>query len=160
MRKDIKDVYQEIESIRKKQGRLYKELELIRAKHKGILKPVFVLEYARDPKTTLHKHFTWDDTEAAEKWRLHQAEDIIRHVHVTIIHEGKKEQTRAYTSLITDRPTNTYRATCEVIADKELRKQWILTARWELEAFQKKYEKRLRVDLSGVTEAFDKATTV
>lgn len=37
-----------------------------------------VLEFAKDPKTALHRHFTWDDDEAANLWRLQQARNIIR----------------------------------------------------------------------------------
>lgn len=36
-----------------------------------------VLDKARDPSTELHKCFLWDDTEAAEKYRRHQASMII-----------------------------------------------------------------------------------
>ena len=38
--------------------------------------PSQILEKAKDESTELHKCFIWDDTEAAEKWRLHTARMI------------------------------------------------------------------------------------
>lgn len=40
--------------------------------------PENVLKLARSPDTELHKCFCWDDVEAAEKYRLIQAEHVIR----------------------------------------------------------------------------------
>ena len=48
------------------------ELRLICDKPEGC-KPEQIVEKARDKKTELHKCFTWNNTEAAEKWRIHQA---------------------------------------------------------------------------------------
>lgn len=38
--------------------------------------PQQLVEAARDESTELHKCFEWDDTIAAEKWRLHQARQV------------------------------------------------------------------------------------
>ncbi len=40
--------------------------------------PAQILEKARDSKTELHKCFEWDDTVAAEKYRIIQARTIVR----------------------------------------------------------------------------------
>lgn len=40
--------------------------------------PEQIVEYAENnPNSELHKCFTWDDTEAARKWRLHEARQIV-----------------------------------------------------------------------------------
>ena len=39
--------------------------------------PREILEKGRDPKTELHKCFEWDDTVAAEKYRIQQARQIV-----------------------------------------------------------------------------------
>ena len=39
--------------------------------------PEQIVEAARDENTELHKCFDWDDTIAAEKWRLHQARQVV-----------------------------------------------------------------------------------
>ena len=37
----------------------------------GHASPKILVEYARDKDTELYKCFTWDDVEAAKKWKLH-----------------------------------------------------------------------------------------
>ena len=39
--------------------------------------PEQIVDAARDENTELHKCFDWDDTIAAEKWRLHQARQVV-----------------------------------------------------------------------------------
>lgn len=56
--------------------------ELARA-HEWKLTPAIVLKAAQSKKSLLHSHFCWDDTEAAELWRLDQASRLIRRVKVT-----------------------------------------------------------------------------
>ncbi len=52
------------------------ELEKIEQKH-GVVTPVQMLEEARNPSHALHRFFEWDDTVAAEKYRLTQATHYI-----------------------------------------------------------------------------------
>jgi hypothetical protein len=47
------------------------------------LTPAIVLAEAHDPASPLHPMFEWRDGVAAEKWRLHQARELIRSVRVT-----------------------------------------------------------------------------
>jgi hypothetical protein len=54
-----------------KMDQILKELEEIEKKH-GILKPEHVVKFAENPRTALHEKFTWDDSEAAQRWRLHE----------------------------------------------------------------------------------------
>ena len=59
--------------------------------------PHEVVDAARDEDSALHKHFTWDDSEAAEYWRLTQARQLIRAVKVRIIGaEGQPVVVRAF----------------------------------------------------------------
>jgi hypothetical protein len=46
----------------------------------GRLVPEDVVEAAREPSSPLHGYFTWDDTEAAARYRLDQARTLIRSV--------------------------------------------------------------------------------
>lgn len=48
----------------------------------GRLTPPLVLAYARDPASPLHHRFEWEDTVAAEQWRLAQARALIQKVRV------------------------------------------------------------------------------
>ena len=63
---------------------LQSTLEKIAERKGGILTPAAVVEAARDPKSVLHSHFTWDDTEAAKMHREAQARALIRSVKVEI----------------------------------------------------------------------------
>jgi len=54
---------------------------------RGRLSPADVVETARDPASPLHHCFDWDDSTAAESWRLEQARRLIRSVRVVVIHE-------------------------------------------------------------------------
>ncbi len=60
------------------------ELELIEQQHKGRFGPRQVLEYARDPSTALHECFDWDDAHAAERYRLKQAQVVVRSIQVEV----------------------------------------------------------------------------
>ena len=69
--------------------------------------PEEVLKKARNKKTELHKCFTWDNDEAAEKYRLIEARRIIQMLVVTPVSE---EHTPARAFQITSTP-NTYQPT-------------------------------------------------
>lgn len=69
---------------------IYKELYRIKAKHKR-LDQELVLEAARSPRSKLHKFFEWDDTAAANKWRLHQARRLIGAVKIEVISKVTKK---------------------------------------------------------------------
>jgi len=115
------------------------ELESIRQRHGGILKAEDVVDFARNDKTALHAKFDWDDGEAAEKWRLMQARQVIR-VHVKI-YPREKQQVRAYVSMVADRKKGGgYRSTEEVLRIQELREQLLYQAHREMKAFVSRYE--------------------
>lgn len=116
------------------------ELEEIRKANGGKLSPEAVVEYAKNPKSSLHSQFTWDDGEAAHKWRLSQAAHIIR-VCVIII-PNVNEPVRAYVSLMPDRKPSEgfYRSTVEVANNRDLREIMLEDAKAELQAFVDKYQ--------------------
>ncbi len=61
------------------------ELERIRKANGDQLNPKQVVEVARPSDAPLHAAFTWDDTGAAERWRLHEARHLIRSVRVLVV---------------------------------------------------------------------------
>jgi hypothetical protein len=50
----------------------------------GKLTPSRVVDAARNPDHPLHTHFDWDDSAAAELWRVEQARRLIRSVRVDV----------------------------------------------------------------------------
>lgn len=106
----------------------------------GLIRPADVVEAARSPDSVLHDYFTWDDGEAAEKWRLEEARRLIRVVVVKQVNEA--EPVRAFVSLSTDRIAGGgYRAIAEVLDDEELNERMLQDALDELGSFQRKYER-------------------
>ena len=131
------------------------ELRRIAAQHGGQLKPSAVVLVAADEESSLHAYFDWSDTEAAHKWRLHQARQLIR-VSVEMI--GPKESaamTRVFVSLTPDRAEDTgYRVLTDVMSDPDYRKQLLSDALEEMQRFEKKYQDLK--ELAGVFSAMRK----
>ena len=51
-------------------------------KQNGACTPQALLDESRDPSAPLHNEFDWDDTVAAEKWRIEQARMLIKDVRI------------------------------------------------------------------------------
>lgn len=137
--------------------RIAKELDRIRRKGAGIVTAEAVVEYARDPKTALHSQFTWDDTEAARRWRLEQAGRIIR-LQVRVVSEDVAPM-RALVSLSSDRKAGGgYREIAAVLNDPEMAKELLSDALSEFNSMRRKYGKLKQ--LAGVWAAVDQVKSV
>lgn len=78
--------------------------ELERLAATGLLLPPAVVDAARDPKSPLHDHFTWDDGEAAEKYRLVEARSLIARVKVQMVGANSESyNVRQFAHLSTDK---------------------------------------------------------
>lgn len=107
----------------------------------GLLRAEDVVDTARHPDHELHSYFDWNDTSAAEQWRLTQARQLIRKVLVI----GPEEDSRPipkYISLRSDRqkPGGGYRQTNQVINNKELLIELEETAKKDIEGVLQRYE--------------------
>lgn len=115
-------------------------LEKIR-KREGELKPIAVVEAARSPRSPLHKHFEWDDTEAARLHRLAQASDLIRRVKIEIIDDGSDKpplRVNSYVSVTHDSGRH-YKPIMSVLEDESERAQLLSEALAALQAIKRKY---------------------
>jgi len=72
-----------------------KELKAIESRA-GKLTPEQVVTVAADEASALHGCFTWDDSEAAAKWRLDEARAIIRSVRIETVIEDRTIRSVAY----------------------------------------------------------------
>ena len=119
------------------------ELERLARLHGGVLTPEAVVKAARPKSSVLHSRFEWDDSDAAEKYRLWQARQLMR---VVVQYEavGTREpvEVRVMTSLSTDRSGDTrgYRVTTAVLEDPAHRAQLLADAKEEMRKFQAKYQ--------------------
>lgn len=71
------------------------ELEIIQEVN-GSLTPSLVLESAKNKSSQLHRCFTWDDTLAANKWRLRQATEMLGNIQVKVVSDGESKIYRVY----------------------------------------------------------------
>jgi|TARA_R100000306_G_C4358759_1_gene134174 hypothetical protein len=76
-------------------------IESLRAELGDAITPVDVVEDARPPDSPTHSLFTWNDSQAAEKWRHHQARNMIDSVHVVISYKEMTPVTGAYNQRVT-----------------------------------------------------------
>ena len=132
------------------------ELNQIMEEKGGLLRAEDVVEFAKNPKTTLHNAFEWDDKKASHKWRLFQANQLIR-VAVTILPRENQEpiQVKAFVSMKEDRYNKEgYRSTLEVMESPILRKTLLDEAKEDMQTFMDKY-KSLE-ELAEVFAAMDK----
>jgi len=136
------------------------ELKQIAKSHNGVLKPEAVVEFAKNPKTSLHNYFDWDNTIAATNWRLDQARRLIRFSISVITIKGKKVKVRVFLS--TNKKGNNdfkhenagYKTTLELLRTKQGRESVLNMALSELLSIKEKY--RCLSELSGVFDEIDK----
>lgn len=105
----------------------------------GTLTPELVVETARDPKHPLHDRFDWDDTIAAQKWRLEQAGQLLR---VTYRPDpSKPTDLRAFVAIKgSDSHRSTYVPTEEALADDFTRQIVLNAMAREWKSLKKRYE--------------------
>jgi len=116
------------------------ELKSIADHNNGVLHPESVVDFARNKKTALHSAFEWDDSKAAEQYRMEQARRLIRVMVEVIPHNGGETTVQAFVALKSERyEDGGYRHFPSVMKTEEGRESVLETALWELEAFQQKY---------------------
>ena len=117
----------------------------------GSATPQRILEKARDESTELHKCFTWDDTIAAEKYRLAQARQVVCKLKIEIIEQKKSEPTPIRFFYKTD--NSGYKPTSFIVQHVDEYQFLLERAKRELEAFKQKYKNI--TELEEVFEAID-----
>lgn len=87
----------------------------------------------------LHKYFTWDNTKAAEEFRLIQARKLIATVQITVpSSRGGTVNVRAYHALRSDQ--NGYRHSRDIMAWPELRESLLAQLAADLERVTERYD--------------------
>ena len=111
-----------------------------------------VLELARNPETELHKCFDWDDSSAAEKWRLKQARDVCRSFVVQI--ETSKTKETTYRLVQHDSELKVYRPITLTVRNEDRYAQLLGQAKQELASFKNRYKSI--TELETVIEEIDR----
>ena len=120
-------------------------LETLRKTHGGDLSPADVVEAARDKKSPVHSYFEWDDSIAAEKWRIEQARQLIIAVEVTWKEpEGPREvEVKVHSGpafVNVERNGTGYQSFREMIRTPEGRAKVMQRALEDLLAIQERYD--------------------
>lgn len=147
-------------------------IEEIESQHGTVTSELF-LEASRAEDSPTHDVFEWDDSAAAEKYRLHQASRTICAIRVVIqdaenagTNEGKNRARdeplprlpRAFINIVSDDSKKArYMNVRDALSDEETRAAVLMRAVRELRAFQEKYE-RLQ-ELAEVFSAINKLRT-
>lgn len=101
--------------------------------------PPEIVERARDENSELHKCFEWDDSAAAEKYRLVQARYVVHHL---VIQERVIPQERPEIRFFYKTGKNEndgYSPTMIIVSDEDKHAQLLKQALAELRAFKIKY---------------------
>jgi len=116
-------------------------LEQIAEANDGRLKPLAVVDEARNVKHPLHPYFEWDDQVAATSYRMEQARTLIR---VIRVETGGSEPVRAFLS-ISDKGGVSYRTLGEVQGSLDLQLLILDKAEKDLLAFETRYKNLIEI---------------
>ena len=106
----------------------------------GTLTPDAVVASAESAKSPLHQYFDWNDSEAAKKYRLHQARQLISSVRVTIIDETPlKTPLQAFVHFADTREQN-YQNLASVLSDDAKRRRLLEQGVRDLNAWRRRYQ--------------------
>lgn len=102
------------------------------------LSPATLLEASRADDAPLHGEFEWRDDVAAEKYRLSQAQGIIRNLRIVITRvDGTEQKERSF--VVTPDRNSTYVPLQSALTNEVWRSHLLQQAREDMELFQKKY---------------------
>lgn len=108
--------------------------------------PDDIVADAKAESSTLHPYFLWDDAAAAEKYRIAQAQHMVRSINITVTGEGVEPITTRAFHVITahdearDDDMRGYHPTIRIMSDDALMAQVITRARQELDGWRRRYK--------------------
>ena len=117
---------------------------------KGRLDAPDIVSESRPESAPLHSCFEWDDEKAAHKYRIAQAQSIIRAI--IVVDEAEKLETRAFVNVQRE-----YHPVSVVVRNPEKRETLLQNALNELRWFEQKYNtlQELSVVFSAIEEVIE-----
>lgn len=115
----------------------------------GVIEPETVVAESQEPSAPLHSCFEWNDEKAAHKYRITQAQNIIRAI--VVVDEAKQLETRAFVNVQRE-----YHPVSVVVRNPEKREILLQNALNELRWFERKYN--TLQELSNVFAAIEEVT--
>lgn len=120
-----------------KVGELMEKLE----RSKNGLSPSSLLEASRKDGTLLHEYFDWDDTSAAEKWRMSQAQGLILNVRVVIKETDSDHEIKERGFVPTTDRKSAYVSLQTAFSNEEWKKSLLNQVKTDMETFIAKYRR-------------------
>lgn len=115
-----------------------KYLTQVAKQNGGMLLVDQVIDLARDENNILHKHFTWDDSKAADAYRKQEARALIQKCRIKLV-EHEATEVRAFVSLPTDRENGGgYRLTTRVMGDDAMKEELLRDIKMTIQRWNKK----------------------
>lgn len=127
----------------------------------GVLNKRILLDESRDDEALLHDCFEWDDTAAAESYRLDQAQKFISNMVCVVVDdhgvEKNKEPVRAFvnTAKQENAESGAFVPLVEALSEESTRKIVLDNALRELSSLRKKY-----ASLSELAKVFESIDSV
>jgi hypothetical protein len=121
--------------------------------------PKQLVDAARSKKSPIHSLFEWDDSAAAEQYRLFQARNHINHLHIVFTTRNEEGTTKAFHSVVIsdgESSERVYASMATVADNQELADQVIAKALAELHGWKVRYAQYQQV-FSGVFQAIGEA---
>lgn len=126
-------------------GKHFEELEKVT----GNITSEIVLDSARNEDSPIHSLFEWDDSIAAEQYRLKQATTLICNLAVEIETDKKPIECRAFME-VTDQKVGTFMNVQSAFENHDTRQIVLDRAKRELTMFKQKYK-----NLNELAKVFD-----
>lgn len=115
-----------------------REMAKLRKRH-GVVTPELLVEAARPPASPLHRFFEWNDSAAAEKFRLLQASHMVRRVMVMVETSTGLRPVRAFVSIRRE-GQRSYDELQVALGEPSSRDQFLNQLRMDLESVIRRYE--------------------
>lgn len=101
--------------------------------------PAQIVDKGRDERTELHKCFTWDDADAAERWRKQEARMIVCHLMIRREDEEQTDDAPEVRFFLKAKSGEGYKAMPVILQREDEYTAMLRRALGELNAFQRKY---------------------
>lgn len=132
------------------------ELAKLEKVNKGALLPVTIVRAAQPKKSRLHPCFEWDDKAAAKKYRIRQAGEMLRRIHVEYKDdEGEAQTIRAFVNIKSEDGEGYYCHTGRILDDPELYDNVAGQVLADLIAIKNKYQTYKLPQLQAIWDAID-----
>jgi len=135
-----------------------KRIEFLRKRLKRDVRPDDILKDAKHADSPLHPAFDWDDSVAAQKWRIHQAGHILMSVEIVPKQgDDEGEPVRAFVRVQRGESKPAYCGIVEAMNDPSIKEQLMRTLESEAKNFADRARRYKR--FAKIVEAIDEVVS-